>query len=43
MIAPLVLDGPIHRDTFVAYVAQVLVPELSPGDIVIMDKRTGGP
>ena len=33
----MVLDGPINRDAFTAYVTQVLVPELSPGDIVIMD------
>lgn len=37
MMAPMVLDGPINRDAFTAYVTQVLVPELSPGDIVIMD------
>ena len=37
MVAPMVIDGPINRDAFTAYVAQVLVPELSPGDIVIMD------
>lgn len=37
MVAPMVLDGPITRDAFHAYVGQVLVPELSPGDIVIMD------
>ena len=35
--APMVLDGPINRDAFQAYVDQVLVPELRPGDIVIMD------
>jgi hypothetical protein len=35
--APMVLDGPINRDAFQAYVDQVLGPELSPGDIVIMD------
>ena len=35
--APFVLDGPIHRDAFQAYVDQVLVPELAPGDIVVMD------
>ena len=33
----MVIDGPINRDAFTAYVTQVLVPELSPGDIVIMD------
>ena len=35
--APMVLDGPINRDAFQAYVDQVLVPELRPGDVVIMD------
>lgn len=37
MIAPMVLDGPINGDWFEAYVANVLVPELRPGDVVIMD------
>lgn len=37
MVAPMVLDGPINGDCFEAYVAQVLVPELRPGDVVIMD------
>lgn len=37
MIAPFVLNGPINRLAFEAYVEQVLVPELRPGDIVIMD------
>ncbi|KQM81672.1 transposase [Sphingomonas sp. Leaf23] len=37
MVAPMVLDGPINCDAFVAYVRQVLVPDLLPGDIVIMD------
>ena len=37
MVAPMVIDGPINLDAFTAYVTQVLVPELSPGDIVIMD------
>jgi transposase len=37
MIAPLVLDGPINRRAFEAYIAQFLVPELRRGDIVIMD------
>ncbi|MFD1104040.1 IS630 family transposase, partial [Sphingobium olei] len=37
MIAPMVLDGPINGDWFEAYVEQVLVPELRPGDVVIMD------
>ena len=37
MIAPMVLDGPINGDWFEAYVAQVLLPALRPGDTVIMD------
>jgi transposase len=37
MIAPFVLGGAINRDAFEAYVERVLVPELRPGDIVIMD------
>ncbi len=37
IVAPVVLDGPINRDAFEAYLAQVLVPELQPGDTVIMD------
>ena len=36
-IAPWVLDGPINRDAFETYVAKVLVPELRPGDVVVMD------
>jgi transposase len=35
--APLLLDGPMDGAAFKAYVEQVLVPELIPGDIVIMD------
>ena len=35
--APFVLDGPINRDAFQAYIDQVLVPELRPGDVVVMD------
>lgn len=37
MVAPMVLDGPINREMFQNYVEQVLVPELRPGDIVVMD------
>ncbi|WP_158010658.1 IS630 family transposase [Tardibacter chloracetimidivorans] len=37
MVAPMVLDGPINRDAFTAYITQVLVPEIVPGDIVVMD------
>ncbi len=35
--APMLLDGPMHGAAFLAYVEQVLAPELSPGDIVVMD------
>ena len=33
----MVLDGPINRDAFEAYVEQILVPDLGPGEVVIMD------
>lgn len=36
-IAPWVLDGPINRDAVETYVQKVLVPELRPGDIVVVD------
>src|SRR5215475_13064159 len=35
--APCVIDGPINGQSFLAYVEQVLVPALKPGDIVIID------
>lgn len=37
IVAPCVIDGPINGRSFLAYVEQLLVPTLSPGDIVIMD------
>lgn len=37
MTAPMVLDGPMNSDAFRAYVEQVLVATLRPGDIVVMD------
>lgn len=37
MVAPMALDGPINGRSFQAYVDQVLVPELKPGDVVVMD------
>jgi transposase len=37
MIAPFVLSGPINRDAFETYVEKVLLPELRPGDLVVMD------
>jgi hypothetical protein len=33
----MVLDGPMSGEAFLAYVEQALVPELRPGDVVIMD------
>lgn len=35
--APCVVDGPINGRIFRAYVEQILVPTLKPGDIVVMD------
>lgn len=37
MTAPFVYDGAMNGIVFLAYVEQVLVPTLKPGDIVIMD------
>jgi transposase len=46
MTAPMVIDGAINGDLFCAYVEQVLVKELRPGGIVVLDnlsshKRAG--
>jgi transposase len=37
IIAPLVLDGAMTGPAFRAYVEQLLVPALTPGDVVVMD------
>jgi transposase len=37
LTAPMTLDGPMNAAAFRAYVEQVLVPTLNPGDIVVMD------
>jgi transposase len=37
LTAPCVFDGPINGLTFQAYVEQILVPTLKPGDLVIID------
>ena len=37
LVAPMVIDGPMDGAAFLAYVEQVLVKDLAPGDIVIMD------
>ncbi len=46
LTAPLVVDGAVNGDVFVAYVEQTLAPTLRPGDVVVMDnlsshKRVG--
>ena len=35
--APFLLDGPINKVSFVAYIEQVLGPTLRPGDLVVAD------
>ena len=46
LAAPMIIDGPMDGDVFRAYVEKVLLPELNPGDIVVMDNlpahRVGG-
>jgi hypothetical protein len=37
LTAPAVFDGPIDKASFRAYVEQVLVPTLRPGDVVVLD------
>ena len=37
MTAPLVIDGPMTRAWFEAWVARTLAPTLKPGDVVILD------
>ena len=37
LTAPLVTDGPMDGEMFLAYVRQFLCPTLQPGDIVILD------
>lgn len=37
LAAPFVLDGPMDGDAFRAYVEQVLVADLTRGDVVVMD------
>lgn len=40
LTATAVFDGPIDNPTFLAYVEQVLVPTLRPGDVVVLDNLT---
>jgi hypothetical protein len=37
LVAPMVVDGAMTGDLFVAYAEQVPVPVLRPGDVVVMD------
>ena len=37
LTAPMGVDGAIHGELFLAYVAQILVPTLKAGDIVVLD------
>ena len=36
-VAPLVLDGPMTGEAFLAYVGQFLAPTLAKGDVVVLD------
>ena len=38
MVAPMVVEGPITAEMFLAYVEQCLVPTLKHGDIVVIDR-----
>lgn len=40
--APMVIDGPINSETFLAYVRQLLVQTLRPNDTVIIAARRSG-
>ena len=37
IVAPLVLDGPMNGEAFLAYTEQMLAPCLQPGDVLVMD------
>jgi transposase len=37
LVAPMVIDGAMNGDLFVAYAKQVLVPTLKAGDVVVLD------
>jgi DDE superfamily endonuclease len=43
--APCLFDGPINGERFLAYVRQMLVPTLKPGDVIVLDnlpQKQGG-
>jgi len=37
LTAPAVFDGPIDNPSFLAYIDQILVPTLRPGEVVVLD------
>jgi transposase len=37
MVAPMLIEGPMNGELFLAYVEQWLVPTLKPDDIVVVD------
>jgi transposase len=37
VVVPLVIDGAVNGELFLAYVEQMLAPALAPGDIVVLD------
>ena len=37
LTAPMVLDGPMTGEAFLAYAQQVLLPTLRRGDVVVLD------
>lgn len=37
LVAPMVIDGAMNGDLFVAYAKQVLIPTLKAGDVVVLD------
>jgi transposase len=37
LVAPVIIRGPINRDSFETYVEKVLLPTLKPRDVVVMD------
>lgn len=37
VLAPVLLDGAMNGATFAGYVQRVLVPQLQPGDVVVLD------
>ena len=42
IVAPWVISGAMDRDAFDTYVEKVLIPELDPGSVVILDNHVQG-